>query len=431
MKTSSTHLPVPAQSQVHDSTPTPSSPEEAQLRVVRLIMVTDRNNNKFYEMVERQDGTFDVIYGRVGTAGSRKNYPIAQWDRKLREKIRKGYQNLTHLFSIPQVTWNWADISNSQVKSLMDRLLSYSKSSIQHNYLVNATEVSMQQVETAQSLLNRVITTWENKGTAQQLNELLLSLYAVIPRRMANVRTYLFEEGSETEQDLWKERLAEEQNTLDVMRGQVELNALSAQKSKSETRMLEALGLTISVVEDDKILSMIKKKMGPDSDHFVRAYEVNHQASHQAFQGHLSQQRSMKKELLWHGSRNENWFSILSSGLVLRPANAIINGKMFGYGIYFADKCRKSLNYSSLSGAYWTGGSNAEGFLALYEVHVGKQLKIRRHTSWCCELTKDKLHQKGSYDSVFAKGGVDLRNNEYVIYHSSQSTIRYLIEVKK
>ena len=138
----------------------------------------------------------------------------------------------------------------------------------------------------------------------------------------------------------------------------------------------------------------------------------------------------VKKELLWHGSRNENWFSILSSGLVLRPANAIITGKMFGYGIYFADKCRKSLNYSSLSGAYWTQGGQSEGFLALYEVHVGKQLKIRKHQSWCYELTEKELKARGKYDSLFAKGGVDLLNNEYIIYRADQCSVKYLIEVK-
>ena len=63
----------------------------------------------------------------------------------------------------------------------------------------------------------------------------------------------------------------------------------------------------------------------------------------------------MKKEdihqvkQLWHGSRNENWFSILENGLQLNP-NAIITGKMFGKGIYFAPSSNKSWNYTSYRG---------------------------------------------------------------------------------
>jgi hypothetical protein len=37
----------------------------------------------------------------------------------------------------------------------------------------------------------------------------------------------------------------------------------------------------------------------------------------------------------------------------------------------------------------------------------------------------NKLHSK------LSKGGVDLKNDEYVIYDSARCTIRYLIEVKK
>ena len=46
---------------------------------------------------------------------------------------------------------------------------------------------------------------------------------------------------------------------------------------------------------------------------------------------------------LWHGSRNENWLSIAKNGLLLNP-NAVITGKMFGNGIYFATSSMKSWN---------------------------------------------------------------------------------------
>ena len=43
-------------------------------------------------------------------------------------------------------------------------------------------------------------------------------------------------------------------------------------------------------------------------------------------------------------------------------------------------------------------------------------------------LTQQQVSQEG-YDTVFAQGGADLRNDEYIIYDSSRCTIRYLIEL--
>ena len=37
--------------------------------------------------------------------------------------------------------------------------------------------------------------------------------------------------------------------------------------------------------------------------------------------------------------------------------------------------------------------------------------------------------QRGSYDSLFAEGGIDLRNNEYIVYNQAQCTVKYLVEI--
>ncbi len=107
----------------------------------------------------------------------------------------------------------------------------------------------------------------------------------------------------------------------------------------------------------------------------------------------------------------------------------VITGKMFGYGIYFADKAQKSIGYSSLRGSYWTGGSANKGFLSLFDVHMGSELRIRRHASWCYNLNKQNLRKRGQFDSLYAEGGADLRNNEYIVYDDAQCTIRFLVEI--
>ena len=85
------------------------------------------------------------------------------------------------------------------------------------------------------------------------------------------------------------------------------------------------------------------------------------------------------------------------------------------------------MGYSSVRGSYWAHGSATKGFLALYDVYHGKQKKILHHDSSCYSLSKSVMDREG-YDSVFAQGGADLRNDEFIIYDGKQCTIAYLIE---
>jgi len=122
------------------------------------------------------------------------------------------------------------------------------------------------------------------------------------------------------------------------------------------------------------------------------------------------------------------FISFFETGLLIRPSGAVHTGSMFGDGIYFADKAQKSIGYSSLRGSYWTKGGDDKAFLALFDVHVGNQKEILHHTSSCYSLSASVL-KKDNYDSVFAKGGADLKNNEYIVYNPAQCTVSHLIEI--
>lgn len=66
---------------------------------VRLIN-QENHHNKYYEMEEKRDAVtgdvyIEVTYGRMGTAGQHAIYPISQWDKKYKEKIRKGYTDVS------------------------------------------------------------------------------------------------------------------------------------------------------------------------------------------------------------------------------------------------------------------------------------------------------------------------------------------------
>ncbi len=445
-------------------------------KTAKLVMVTAHNNNKYYEMRQVSDDIFSVSYGRVGQRAAINKYSMYQWESKYREKVRKGYKDVTHLFleelerksskndsvnsNYQNSLASWSAIKNGEVRELFRHLTQYAQRSINHNYQVSAADVTMAQVEEAQNVLDNLtkkVDFKSNKISKKDLekfdtigfNALLLELYGIIPRKMERVTNYLLEYTagkSITKPILQKARtiLTNEQETLDVMRGEVELRLQQEKKEslktnsinkKDEKTLLDALGIEVNILDEKKskdaiLIKRIKKMMQEEVGKFVNAYAVKDIAQEQIFTTALKQSKYRTTELLWHGSRNENWLSILKTGLVLRPTNALITGKMFGYGLYFADKCRKSLNYTSLRGSHWTAGNDNKAFLAIYEVHTGRQLKIEEYQDWCAGLTYENLKKQNSeVDSLFAKGGIDLLNNEFIIYKENQCTIRYLVEV--
>jgi len=396
-------------------------------------MVTADNNNKFYNMKDNGDETFTVTWGRVGVTSTKTIYPIKKWDSIYRSKTKKGYKDVTEIFS-EEISddVNFADITNSQIKRLVNALQSYANHSIQQNYLVTSDSVTQKQIDEAQSLIDELTSVDSSSSDYGKANEFLLEIYSVIPRRMNNVKYYIFGEQSrigDYRPDSLNKVIANEQATLDVMRGQVStLNKTKNVQHKDEKTLLDAMGLTIEPIQDWDHDTIIKL-LGPNSHQFKDAVRVINLATQSKFDDFVTKTRNNQSYLFWHGSRNENWWSILDTGLVLRPANAVTTGKMFGYGLYFADKAQKSIGYTSLRGSYWVGGSGDKAYLALFAVHTGDWLHIKRHENWMYDLTDQRLRQRGHYDSLFAEGGADLRNNEYIIYNQAQCSVKYLVEI--
>lgn len=402
------------------------------LRRAKLIMVTTANNNKYYEMQENTDDSFTVSYGRVGARGTTRTYSMREWEKKYREKVRKGYQDISALMSQESQAQLFKLIKDSNINDLMTSLFRYARKSIQKNYYVSAAEVSVQQVEAAQNILEELSKLIHLNMDHHTFNESLLRLFQIIPRRMTNVKDHLIEKPkNKADLSTIKDLIASEQETLDVMQGQVALQQQKTDEPQEEIDILQQLGIKVSSVKNKAIIADIKAKMGANAHQFARAFAVEKPSSNQRFEEYVAKADNKKIEHFWHGSRNENWMSILKTDLVLRPTNAVITGKMFGYGLYFADSFQKSLNYTSLYGSYWANGNNNKAYIALYDVHVGKQLEIEKRENWCGQLTEERLKKRDkTYDSVYAKKGVSLLNNEYIVYNEAQCAVRYLIELK-
>ncbi len=126
---------------------------------------------------------------------------------------------------------------------------------------------------------------------------------------------------------------------------------------------------------------------------------------------------------LWHGSRNENWASIIKNSLLLNP-NAVITGKMFGKGIYFAPSPSKSFNYTSCYGTYWAHGKSNCGYMGVYATAYGRPHMV---TTWGGDYANECRNK--TYDCVHATSkNTGLRSDEIVFYDEAAMCLNYLVE---
>lgn len=384
-----------------------------------------KGNNKFYRMEELGNGFFRATYGRIGTSGQTREYPMSKWYDTFSSKINKGYTDNTELTMSPIVTQaqtaqaQFKQIRLKSVRDLIDRLMGASVKVVQQNYR-NADVVTMAMVNKAQEIID-VMT---RSLTVKQFNTELIELMTVIPRTMSRVDDYL----ATVPTDMQKICIRE-QSLLDSLRSKVATAVVdkdTAQNNKQDITILEAFGLKVTkaTAEDIKI---IEEKLGGSVSMFKKAWRVTNQATENAFQEYMKTKAGTgrRTELLWHGSSTGNWWGIMQEGLKIRRGNAVAHGTMFGHGIYFAPKAKKSIGYTSLMGSYWNHGREKSGFIALFEVGVGNPYYTKSAKP---DMTYEELCRYGE-DSLWAKEGHSLRNDEVIVYQEKQATIRYIVEI--
>ena len=403
----------------------------SEIRPTYLIMCTAQNNNKYYNLFP-EGNQFRVEYGRVDATKTTTYYPMSKWNAQISSKLKKGYQDVTSLkqdlveeISSTNPESPYKEIENAAVRAIVEKLQNLARETIQKNYTVKASAVTQDMVDAAQEIIDELA---NSHFTIEAFNDILLKLFTVIPRKMGNVRDYLANKPEDFAQIISKE-----QDLLDVMRGQIyvkpEVEPDEPVEKKSQT-ILEELGLEMEEATDDNV-AMIKFLMNESTGKFRKAWKVKNIKTQERFDKFVAENNIKDTRLLFHGSRSENFWSIIKTGLVLRPTNAIITGKMYGFGIYFAPKCQKSIGYTSLSGSYWARGNNNVAYMALFEVAYGTPYDVYDFDRKYYSLDYNKLQQfcpGATCVHAHADKGM-LRNDEIIVYKEDQLTIKYLIEI--
>lgn len=395
---------------------------------------TGRGLNNRFVMENLGDGTFKVTEGRIGiTIGCHKPKsfirPIMEWDALYSKKLSLGYSLFTTVKQDKKTIkkkglsldgQHFKALADKAVSTIVERLVGLANKVMEQEYTVKVENISDEMLEKGEELLKELACGYE-KMSVPEFNNKLKVLYAVVPRRIDNLSKHLA-----TRQIDFRDIVAREQELYDIVKSQVK--GYSMEKSEDKT-ILDAYGLEWREVTD-KEKEYLVKKLGNEGSRYIRAWKIKNHATEERFEEFCKSEKITEEnggiERLFHGSRSENFWSIITTGLTINPTGVVITGKMFGNGTYFAPDACKSMGYTDRSGSRWARGSSATGFLGVYKVAVGNAVS----PSGVSKYNYSTLKSSG-YHSVWCKRGgqIGLRMDEVVVYNDCQDTIEYLIEV--
>lgn len=419
-----------------------------------LVCVTTNNNNKFYKMIPDPDQQgFSVQYGRIGAPSFQTaHYSIDKYWTKYYEKQKKGYVDQTNLVkSAVEVTTGedgFKAIEDKTVNELVKALRRYANETIKANYTIAQNAITQEMLDEAKDIidaLNERVDNFSSSKSSSQVdsfNDDLIKLFKTIPRKMNNVNAYLLKSYDKSdaikiidrEQKLYDVLLANYQTQKATLDSQNASDTKTNSSNPTET-ILDKLGLECALVEDSATIDSIKNHLGQVASKFKRAFVVVNKKTQDKYAAFMAAYPNCKTKLFFHGSKNENFWSILKNGLLLNP-KASVTGKMLGKGLYFAPQAIKSLNYTSLQGSYWSGGTSKIGYMAIFAVALDSkncyEVTTGSEISTCYGMTWNSLQKiKPGATYVYAHGGPGkyLRADELCVYREDQCTIRYLVEL--
>ena len=402
---------------------------------------TGRGNNQQYVMENLHDGTFRGTESRVGITIGRHRprsfiNPMEKWDEIFQSKVSRGYM-VTKTKKMEQkviekntssINGNeYAPIADASVNKVVTLLLECTTAVLSQNYRIKIDDISDEMIAFGQSILKELSSGYSKMSVAE-FNNKLKTLYAAIPRRIDNLSKVLAKRKLD-----FNDIIADEQELFDVMVNRVR-NAHDLDNCSVRPTVLEAFHLDwrdVTEEEQNKVLSMLKG----NASQYVKAWRIRNRRTEERFDRFCQQEQLSEGhgiDHLFHGSRTENFWSIVTNGLLINPDCGVQRtGSMFGNGTYFAPLAQKSLGYTD--GGYWAGGNTDVRFLAIYRVATGKHHDIYQG----CDTSHTKNVFQKKYPGAHCAwahgrgtGGTTLFNDEVVVYDEAQSTIEYLIMMK-
>ena len=416
---------------------------------IRLILVEAvSNNNKWWTGRLFDNGDVITLWGRVGYDGDSKTFPGAGADflrKKEREKAKKGYSPLKTVGGPASPTAAQVkDVGNHELRQIaksqllktsnptLDRLIDRLVQANVHR-ITSSTQITFNSstglfstplgvvtsdgIDEARNLLvtlNSFVTSRD--WTSPQMLRVTSDYLRIVPQAVGmrlNVQNLFPDTAS----------IQKQSSVLDSLEASYQaLQSQPTPKADGTTQSVEQVfRVDMDVLTDAQERRRIEtwyEKSKKDMHNYGRVkirdiFMVNIQEMTSGFETKTSPFQEV-----WHGTSQANCLSILKSGLKTSPpSTAAIAGKMFSNGIYGAINSSKSLGYTF--GRWGQGGVGDSGWLFICEFAMGN-----------IKTVYDSCGKPAGYDSVWAKAGRGLYNDELIVYRNSQVKVKYLLECK-
>jgi poly [ADP-ribose] polymerase len=368
---------------------------------IRLVNVSDKNNNKYYTLTKVNNDTFKVEYGRVGAKPQIEIYPIYRWNSKYNEKIKKGYIDITNNYSNSSGQFSFND---DNVKEFFNVFSTYVKNIVNNNYLSDTVQGIV--ISKCKDLIYSL-----NNLSLSDVNDVLLEIFKLIPRKMQRVNDFLCYDISNINNIIQRE--------IDLLDNLTSNTQFAITENKD---FCDYFNIEMMYDFDKSVVDFVNKTNNTRSK-IYKVFKITHKETQKNFDEWIDKQDNKTTELLIHGTRNANIFNILKTGLLIRPPSAAyISGNIYGSGVYHSAHTAKSLGYV---------GYDNDKILLMQNVHLGNYYT---YNGWYrdgkdisnSEMNYKDLKKKG-YDSLFVKSGDGLLNSEYIVYNAQQTTTQYLV----
>jgi poly [ADP-ribose] polymerase len=319
-------------------------------------------------------------------------------------------------------------------------------------------KIKQTQLDKAGGILDKIVSTLNEleitKGDIAPLKEQLVSLsseyYTYLPMAFGRRRPSVISSN---------DILSKYRDILDELRNIV-VNVEITENVKSDENPIDSIYKDINTkinsldrnsqmwVEIEKYIKNTHGSTHEAKLELLDVFEIEQNTKREKYDNHCK--NIDNKTLLFHGTPLGCILSIFKNDFYLDPTklkdpNIRIAGKMFGYGIYFADCCTKSFNYTRAQ------STNNIGCFVMAEVGLGKQYQrldadcgINQMTmkSTKCNSTKGIGKWEPSTHTLVdgikvpngplhvASNNTSLRYNEHIVYDIDQIFIKYLVLVK-
>lgn len=400
------------------------------------------NKNRHWTITLQENGDVITKWARVGDAEQSKTFPNAGqkfFDKKIREKIKKGYHKIEIIgestspekivsgSSIVDLAINQISKNNSDIEPLIRFLAESNIHNITSNTTMTYNEstglfstplgiVCQENIDKARKLLVEIVDNKKVEDREQRkknFDRYVSEYLMLVPQRVGRVL-----DSSAIFPNI--ESVLKQNDILDSLQSSLDFVCSNHNKdANKQSNAQKVFDIDIGIVNSNE-LERINKKYESTKKSMHASSNLKVSNAYKIEIGFMKKRfLDGEKMELWHGTSFKNILSIMKSGLKICPPNSVsIAGKNFGNGIYFAIDSTKSLNYSK---GYWHNTNNNRCFMFLSDVNIGKYFTPKNTTS---------DNPPTGYDSYWAKSGKSgyLIHDEIVVFDERRYNLTYLVE---